>query len=286
MMFAAALALVASYPVQSVVLQDRPIIGIVSQPLSGADAVRHDLDPSLPFEPDTGRKYIAASYIKFIESAGARAVPIHYDSDTATVRDLVGSVNGVLFPGGSASLQNSSQYYRTGKVIYDAALAANKAGTYFPLWGTCLGFEEMARLLSGDNDEILVRGFDSENYPVPLKIVSPSSRMFGGAPKELLLALTSENITMNNHHSGVKPATFEKILGGTVQMISTNVDRAGVAFVSTFEAKAYPFYGSQWHPEKNGFEWTAKEAIPHSATAVRAMQVCSLAFIVRMAGCS
>ena len=86
-----------------------------------------------------------------------------------------------------------------------------------------------------------------------------------------------------------------------------------VAFVSTFEAKAYPFYGTQWHPEKNGFvsqkrfliththtpspvrhtryicdapyregavcllgtpeqEWTPKEAIPHSAMAVRAMQ--------------
>eukprot|EP01050_Picozoa_sp_SAG11_P022047 SAG11_NODE_4063_length_2082_cov_1.845688_2_plen_151_part_00 len=96
--------------------------------------------------------------------------------------------------------------------------------------------------------------------------------MFSGAPAALLAALETQNITMNNHHAGVRPATFQKILGGTVHMISTNVDRAGAPFVSTIESKAFPFYGSQWHPEKNGFEWTTKEAIPHSASAVQLMQ--------------
>jgi gamma-glutamyl hydrolase len=162
----------------------RPIIGILSQPATG------------------GKKYIAASYIKFVESAGARAVPIHYDSDPETLRTLVGSVNGVLFPGGSASLANSSQYYQAGKVIYDAAVKANDAGSHLPLWGTCLGFEEMARLLSGDSDEILVRGFDSEDYPVPLTpandVAMSSSRIFAGMPPALMKAITTENITMNS----------------------------------------------------------------------------------------
>ena len=27
-------------------------------------------------------------------------------------------------------------------------------------------------------------------------------------------------------------------------------------------------YGTQWHPEKNSFEWTPMENIPHSAAAV------------------
>lgn len=30
--------------------------------------------------------------------------------------------------------------------------------------------------------------------------------------------------------------------------------------------------GTQWHPEKNAFEWNPKEAIPHSAHAVSVMQ--------------
>ena len=41
--------------------------------------------------------------------------------------------------------------------------------------------------------------------------------------------------------AGVSPADFEEILGGTVEMLSTNIDRTGRPFVSTFEAKSYPF---------------------------------------------
>jgi hypothetical protein len=43
--------------------------------------------------------------------------------------------------------------------------------------------------------------FDSENYPVPLVATEalPHSRMFGGAPPALIKAITTENITMNNH---------------------------------------------------------------------------------------
>jgi gamma-glutamyl hydrolase len=51
---------------------DRPIIGILSQPG----------DPA----PD-GASYIAASYVKWVESAGARVVPIEYDLTEAEVRD-------------------------------------------------------------------------------------------------------------------------------------------------------------------------------------------------------
>eukprot|EP01050_Picozoa_sp_SAG11_P022046 SAG11_NODE_4063_length_2082_cov_1.845688_1_plen_169_part_00 len=118
----------------------RPIIGILAQPLNGVDSVRSDLDPSAPFEPagTVGKQYIAASYIKFVESAGARAVPILYDSDKATLLKLFSSVNGILFPGGSASLQNSSRYYIAGKTLYDAAVSANQKGDHFPIWGTCL----------------------------------------------------------------------------------------------------------------------------------------------------
>jgi hypothetical protein len=53
-------------------LNDRPIIGILSQPGEPA--------------PD-GSSYIAASYIKWVESAGARVVPIMYDLTEAEVRE-------------------------------------------------------------------------------------------------------------------------------------------------------------------------------------------------------
>ena len=41
---------------------------------------------------------------------------------------------------------------------------------------------------------------------------------------------------------------------------------------SSHPGKKYPVYGVQWHPEKNGFEWTTKEGINHSEHAVAIMQ--------------
>lgn len=35
-----------------------------------------------------------------------------------------------------------------------------------------------------------------------------------------------------------------------------------------FAAYDYPIYGTQWHPEKNAFEWT-RPYIPHSPSAVK-----------------
>lgn len=45
---------------------------------------------------------------------------------------------------------------------------------------------------------------------------------------------------------------------------------------SVFQLKAYeyPIYGTQWHPEKNPFEWNmhSEKNIPHSGDAVKVSQ--------------
>jgi hypothetical protein len=41
----------------------------------------------------------------------------------------------------------------------------------------------------------------------------------------------------------------------------------GTEFISSFEHKKYPFYGVQFHPEKNAFEWKL-QSIPHSAESI------------------
>jgi gamma-glutamyl hydrolase len=62
-------------------------------------------------------------------------------------------------------------------------------------------------------------------------------------------------------------------------ILSTNVDLSGRAFVSTVEVegKELPFFGVQWHPEKGLAEWDVKdgapyEAISHSARAIETAQ--------------
>lgn len=48
--------------------------------------------------------------------------------------------------------------------------------------------------------------------------------------------------------------------------ITTNKDINNLNFISTIEAKNYPFVGLQFHPEKNAYEWENKD--PHSSSAI------------------
>ena len=45
---------------------------------------------------------------------------------------------------------------------------ANDRGDYFPLWGTCLGFQLLS-VIQANNDSILSH-VDAENYPIPLTL--------------------------------------------------------------------------------------------------------------------
>lgn len=38
------------------------------------------------------------------------------------------------------------------------------------------------------------------------------------------------------------------------------------------EHKRYPFFGSQFHPEKNSFEWYTNQNLPHSKNAIKTSQ--------------
>jgi gamma-glutamyl hydrolase len=51
-----------------------------------------------------------------------------------------------------------------------------------------------------------------------------------------------------------------------------NYDLYGKEFVSCMEGKKYPFYASQFHPERSGWEWNKEEQIDHSPEVVLAFQ--------------
>merc|ERR1711924_25010 len=129
---------------------------------------------------------------------------------------------------------------------------------------------------------------DSYNYSIPLDFTesAKTSRLFGSAPSYIWNILAEMNVTMNNHHYGIFTEHFESTesLSDFFNMISTNNDRQGVNFVSTIEAFNYPIYGTQWHPEKNIFEWekvdgAPYEAINHSPSAIKIAQYVSNYFV-------
>jgi len=219
--------------------------------------------------------------VKWVEAGGGRVIPLHYN-DTATLAKLAANLNGILFTGGGADISKGTALHAAGRTLYDIAVKRNNAGDFVALWGVCMGFQFMS-VLEADNDAVLEGGFDSYNYPIPLNFsrLAATSRLFSDASSSLITGFATQNITMNNHHFGVTSATYHSNarLSALYNVLSNNVDRNGREFVSTVEAKKYPFYGLQWHPEKNPWEWTVAENIPHSAIAVEATLYTSQFFI-------
>nr|XP_033785699.1 gamma-glutamyl hydrolase isoform X1 [Geotrypetes seraphini] len=249
-------ALVAGLMSVAAGLNPRPIVGILAQEIHIKEFL------------SIGKSYIAASYVKTLESAGARVVPIRLNLTDEEYEHIFYSINGILLPGGGVDLR-TSQYANVARIFYRLALQANDAGDYFPVWGTCLGFEQLTVLTS---DQLLLTMTDTENITLPLNFTtSPEkSKIFRNFPKDLLHSLELEPMTSNFHSWSLSVQNFTKNekLRKFYKVVTTNT--AGhLEFISTIEAFEYPIYGIQWHPEKNSFEWRNNSSIPHSPQAVK-----------------
>ncbi|XP_054629231.1 gamma-glutamyl hydrolase isoform X2 [Dunckerocampus dactyliophorus] len=243
-------------PLKKNIVNDRPVVGILTQIVSDA-AMK-------PY----GSTYIPASYVKYIESAGSRVMPIKLTLTTAEYENIFRRINGLLLIGGAVDLE-TSDFARVSKIFYQLALKANDAGDFFPIWGTCLGMQLLTVLVAEQN---LLTTATAENVALPLNLTPAySSRMFEGFPTDLMKALQREPLTGNFHHYGLTVKAFKQNekLQGFFSVMSTNIAENGVRFLSTIEGKRYPFYGVQWHPEVNRFQWDSTWNFPHSPRAVQ-----------------
>lgn len=240
-------------------LNERPILGVLAQ-------------ASDPDRKQLGDTYIPANYIKYIESAGARVVPVRIRESEDYYQKIFKSINGILFPGGMVSLINSS-FAEEGKWFYNMAIQAYDEGDYFPVWGTCQGFELLATITAKQR---VMSNFSAEDLALPLDFTKDfkKSRLFGNLPEDVYRALLKKNVTENFHMYGLSPEDYAKNpnLRSFYKVLSTNKDRNGKEFVSTIEANRYPIYGTQWHPEKTMFTWDLRLHVQHDTAAVRVSQ--------------
>ena len=239
---------------------NRPVIGIIAQPGFGPESF-----------------YVQATYVKLVESSGARVVPIRADLCKEKIKELFQFINGAIFPGGSSSLI-SSRYANASRIIFNLARKTFDNGGYFPIMGMCLGHQFLATELIGPY-EIRIRT-DSINFTAPLNLSKDyrKSRLFRDIPEYLVKSFTTTpEITGHFHKYSLPVQLFEenKNLRDFYRILSTNCDRKGQEFVSTMEGRKYPFYSTQWHPEKCAFLWAPEKNIPHSPEAIQLAQYMS-----------
>ena len=188
----------------------------------------------------TGQSYIAASYVKYLEASGARVVPVPVGVSDDQLDEIFQGVNGVIFPGGGVKWDVSKPgYYKHAVRFVKLARQANDKGDYFPVWGTCLGFQTLHVIQAGEKPEVLSKGFASEDITIPLKFKDDpkKSRLFKEMSDDLLKTLGEQPVTYNHHQAGITPETYQKeaALNDFFDVISTNEDLEGRAFVSTVE---------------------------------------------------
>ncbi|KAB2043867.1 hypothetical protein ES319_D01G049200v1 [Gossypium barbadense] len=234
----------------------RPVIGILSHPVGGASG---------------GRSYIVASYVKFVEAAGGRVIPLIYNEPEEILFQKLELVNGVLLPGGRSK---SGLYYDIAEKIFKKVIEKNDRGDHFPLYAICLGFELLTMIISEDK-KILER-FSALNRASSLQFVENvniEGTVFQRFPPNLLQKLGTDRLVMQNHCWGISPEKLQNTpnLSRFFKILTTSTDKNNKVYVSTAQAHRYPVTAFQWHPEKNAFE-SGLSMIPHSDDAIEVTQ--------------
>jgi gamma-glutamyl hydrolase len=90
-------------------------------------------------------------------------------------------------------------YSEAGRHIYDIAAKLNDNGDFFPLWGTCLGFELLTYLSANGVEHRADCSSNRQALPLVFKEGFRESRMFKNAPEHIVDVLQKEPVTSNFH---------------------------------------------------------------------------------------
>ena len=210
---------------------DRPVIGIVSMPIQYRKIIEN-----INIAKD--KLHIDAAFVKLLEGAGARVVPLLEKFDDTKIQTIFGLINGVLLPGGLEDIIESN-YQRISKLAFQYSISKSKTGETWPVLGICRGFQMLFTIFDEGKD--LEIATDALNLSLPLEFTKEAntSRLMAHAPPRIWKYLKEENITFNLHIHGFTPGSIrnDDKLNKHWRIISTNKDRKGKEFISTMEGQ-------------------------------------------------
>lgn len=193
-----------------------------------------------------GTSHIMKPYVDWFEDRGVRVIPIPFD--TTEYDYYFGIVNGLFVPGGETPfILKSKAFIRTVTRFVEMSFQQDE---YFPIWGTCFGFQMLISLIGGITR---FKEYPSHGlYPIHITEAGYNSRLFGSFSARYLEYLQNNKSSSNNHEYGISSGDFmnNPHLRRFYDIIATAVDERGKEYVTAIEGKYYPIYGVQWHPER------------------------------------
>jgi anthranilate/para-aminobenzoate synthase component II len=178
--------------------------------------------------------------------AGIDLVLIPSSSTGAEAAAYFDYIHGLFLHPGIAGKSPSAQQSALANTFLTMAAASKD---YFPVWGTCQGFEQMISFISGITQLDL---FDSKDYYKQvhgdvLTTGVKDSRILNWAPPQFL---HQTYIPYFNHTEGISVRRFNQTkLKTTFRILTKAHDRAGHEYVAFIEGFTLPWYGCQFHPE-------------------------------------
>lgn len=184
-----------------------------------------------------------AAYVEFLQGSGARVVPLILGEDWSVTLDKINRLDGILFPGGDGD------YIEYGRSIYNEVKSMNDQGHFYPLWGTCLGFENMAIWASDEGSNVLSY-LSAHDINLPLDFIgggASSSKMFGDLGYKAN-GFHDYAVALNSHSFGLSPDKFDTDAGLSAiyhpTSLSYTPDSENLPFVASMESYWYPFFGT------------------------------------------
>jgi len=241
----------------------KPIIGILT-------------NPTIDDTHDITEAFINPTYVKWLETAGAEVVPIHPWISDSELDSILGKVNGILFQGGSTLLATDSPFVIiASKILKRVIKEKDENNKILPLWGTCQGFELLHVIISGSSSVLV--DYNSYNIISNLLLNSDAnktSQMFSLFSDEDVSNMIKEPLTAEFHHYGVGFTQYIMFpeLDRFFKQTSFAYDLDGKLYVSSVEARNYPVYAVQFHPEKTSFDRNPDDNIPQGIDAIRVSQ--------------
>ncbi len=242
------------------VFNSKPIIGILTNP------IQDDTD-------NITESFINQNYLKWIEAAGAEAIPIHPWLSDQELNSILSKVNGVLFQGGSTSPRLDSPFVISAtKILKRVIKEKDENNRILPLWGTCQGFELIHVIVSGSRS--VLENYNSFNTLSSLQINSDANKTtktFSLFSDKDIVNLKAQALTAEYHNFGVSLEDYTIFPDLEAFMLQTSFafDNDGKIYVASAEARKYPIYAVQFHPEKTSYDRNSGDSIPQGIDAVR-----------------
>jgi gamma-glutamyl hydrolase len=193
-----------------------------------------------------GSSHVMKTYVDWFIQRGIQVVLIPYD--TTEHEMYFNMVHGLLIPGGETGfIVNNPSFMNSVTRFIELSLQPR---VYFPIWGTCFGFETLLFVIGGFTK---LKRYPADGlYPITLTEKGRASRMFRSFSPRYLRFLEKEPSTLQHHDYAISLDDFMKkpYLSQFYNILATSMDSKGQEYVAAIESPYYPIYGVMWHPER------------------------------------